>query len=91
MQPEWDAYKAEDNIAKHGVSFEEAATVFDDPFALTGPDELHSYEEDRLITLGLSAHGRYLMVVHTMTGEIVRIISARPMTRRERQQYEEGE
>jgi uncharacterized protein len=65
--------------------------VFSDPFALTGPDEMHSYGEDRLYTLGMSSRGRYLVVAHTERGEAVRIISAREMTPPERRQYDNEE
>src|SRR5262245_15113850 len=62
---EWDDDKARTNWSKHGVSFEEAATVFDDPFSLTREDPDHSFDEDRFITLGLSDFGRLLVVCHT--------------------------
>ncbi len=75
---------------KHGVSFEEASSVFGDPVALTIPDPLHSEEEDRFITLGESHRRRLLVVVSTERGDKIRIISARVATRRERKDYEEG-
>jgi len=88
---EWDEKKAKRNIRKHKVSFEEATTVFADPLSLTIPDPLHSEEEDRFVTMGMSIKGRLLVVVHTERGEAIRIISARPATRGEREAYEEGE
>ncbi len=87
---EWDTAKARQNVRKHGVSFEEASTVFADPLALTIDDPLHSDEEDRFITLGESQRRRLLVVVFTDRGERIRIISARVATRRERKDYEEG-
>jgi uncharacterized protein len=90
MTFEWDEGKASDNLAKHGVSFAEASTVFADPLSRTIPDPLHSGEEDRFIVLGESASGRTLVVVHTHRGEDVRIISARKATSRERRDYERG-
>jgi uncharacterized protein len=87
---EWDERKAEKNLKKHGVSFEEASTVFGDPLALTIPDPLHSDEEDRFITLGESHQRRLIVVVFTERGDKIRIISARVATRRERKDYEEG-
>ncbi|HYT90316.1 MAG TPA: BrnT family toxin [Gemmataceae bacterium] len=87
---EWDEKKARTNLKKHGVSFEEAATVFGDPLSLTIGDPVHSEEEDRFVTLGESDRGRLLVVVSTDRGEKIRIISARVATRRERTDYEEG-
>ena len=86
----WDDDKAKKNLKKHGVSFEEASTIFGDPLALTIPDPLHSEEEDRFITLGESHRRRLLVVVSTDRGETIRIISARVATRQERKDYEEG-
>ena len=90
MELEWDEDKAEANERKHGVSFTEAMTVFGDPLALTGYDPRHSDEEDRYITMGTSADGRLLVISHTDRGENVRIISARPASRAERRDYEDG-
>lgn len=90
MQHEWDAGKAEENLAKHGVSFEDGATVFDDPWAITVPDVAHSEDEERHITVGRAAAGPVLTVVYTMRGDTIRITSAREATRREQRQYEEG-
>jgi hypothetical protein len=87
---EWDVRKARRNLKRHGVSFEEASTVFGDPLSLTIPDPLHSKEEDRLVTLGLSSLGRFLVVVMTEREDRIRIISARAATRRERTSYEES-
>ena len=87
---EWDEEKGRRNLRKHGVSFEEAATVFGDSLSLTIEDPGHSMEEERFITIGLSLRHRILVVVHTDRGDSVRIISARVATRRERKGYEEG-
>jgi uncharacterized DUF497 family protein len=89
MDFEWDATKAAENITKHGVSFNEAASVFGDPLAVTFSDPDHSGVEERLITFGLSADGHLLVVSHTARPPRIRIISARAMTRRERKIYEE--
>jgi len=86
---EWDALKAQSNLAKHKVSFEAASTVFGDPRSLTIPDPAHSQGEKRFIILGCSHDERMLVVVHTERGDNIRIISARPASRRERKQYEE--
>ncbi len=87
---EWDDGKARLNVRKHGVSFEEASTVFADPLTLTIYDPLHSDEEDRYVALGESRPGRLLVVVFTDRQERIRIISARVATRRERKDYEKG-
>lgn len=88
---EWDTRKAAVNRTKHGVSFEEAATVFGDPQALDGPDLIHSEKERRSLRLGRSAAGRVLIVAYTLRrrgdGESVRIISARRSSRKERAAY----
>lgn len=91
---EWDAAKALSNAAKHGITFERAATVFRDALALTVYDEAHSQSEERWFTLGHDASGALLAVAHThqVTGPTrarVRIISARAATPRERRFYEE--
>jgi uncharacterized DUF497 family protein len=91
---EWDPKKARANRAKHGVSFEEAATVFTDPRMLTIYDDEHSGSEDRWITLGVSAIGHILVVCHTFREEAeesatIRVHSSRKATRIERRQYEE--
>ena len=90
MQFEWDTAKAAENLAKHGVSFEEAATVFRDTLSATGADPDHSVGEERFITFGVSTSGRLLVVAHTERGDTIRIISARPATPGERNIYEEG-
>jgi uncharacterized DUF497 family protein len=87
---EWDPKKAKANIRQHGVSFEEAATVFLDPIALTYPDPDHSDEEPREITIGRSTRHRVLFLSHTRRGERTRLISGRKATKRERKQYEES-
>ena len=87
---EWDATKAKSNLAKHQVGFEAAATVFGDPRSVTIPDPAHSLAEDRFIILGRSHDGKMLVVVHTERGDNIRIISARPASRRERKYYEEA-
>jgi uncharacterized DUF497 family protein len=87
---EWDPAKAAENLGKHGVSFEEASTVFRDTLSATGPDPDHSVGEERFITFGVSTSGRLLIVGHTEYGDIIRIISARPVTSGERKIYEEG-
>ncbi len=81
---EWDEEKASENVAKHGVTFAEASTVFADPLSRTIPDPLHSDEEERFVIVGESASRHSLVVVHTYRGENVRIISARKATTRER-------
>ena len=88
---EWDPEKARTNVAKHGVSFDEACTVFRDPLSFTIGDPLHSEDEDRFVLIGCSCRSRLLVVVHTERGDRIRIISARPATRRERLRYEEDE
>jgi uncharacterized protein len=85
---EWDDEKAKENIKKHGVSFEEALTVFGDPLAKTFDDPYHSEEEHRELTIGLSLQTKLLLVVHTDRDETLRIISARPATPKERRTYE---
>lgn len=90
MRFEWDPRKAQANLRKHGVSFDEAATVFLDPLAVSGPDPDHSLVEERYITFGLSSLGRLLAVCHAYRPGVMRIVSARRMTRGERQIYEEG-
>lgn len=86
---EWDADKAARNFKKHEVSFEEAATVFDDPAFITLLDETHSHDEERYLTIGLSAANRLLLIAHTEHEEQIRLISARKATKNERQFYEE--
>ena len=90
MDFEWDDAKAESDERKHGVPFTEAETIFADPLSLTGYDPAHSDDEDRYITMGMSAEGRLLIVSHTDRGDKVRLISAREASRRERRDYEDG-
>lgn len=90
MAFEWHPVKAASNLKNHGVSFDEAATVFDDPFAEFLPDLRHSVNEDRYICLGTSSAGRLLAVSFTERGDDVRIISAREMEPKERRSYERG-
>ena len=90
MRFEWDPAKAAENLAKHGVSFEEASTVFRDTLSATGTDPDHSVGEERYVTFGVSTSGRVLVVAHTEQGDTIRIISARPATSGERKIYEEG-
>jgi uncharacterized DUF497 family protein len=90
MEFEWDSRKAAVNLRRHKVSFQEAATVFGDPLAVTFEDPDHSLAEKRYITFGLSQQKRLLAVSHTEREERTRIISARPLTRKERKIYEEG-
>ncbi len=90
MQFEWDSAKAAENLSKHGVSFEEAATIFRDALSATGPDPDHSVGEERFVTFGVSTSGRLLIVGHTEHGDIIRIITARLATSGERKIYEEG-
>ena len=86
---EWDLKKAQLNRRKHGVSFEEAETVFEDDFAILIDDPDHSDQEDRFVLLGLSASLRILVVSHTYrkADDLIRIISARKATRKEREAY----
>jgi len=90
MEFEWDDKKARRNLAKHGVSFHEAGTIFGDPLAITFADPDHSVGEERFLTFGSSLDGRLLAVIHTVSESTIRIISARLATRRERKIYEEG-
>ncbi len=89
MEFEWNPVKATLNLKKHGVSFQEAATVFNDPLSTTFPDPDHSIGENRYVIVGVSQLGQLLVVAHTDRGEKVRIISARKATRQERKFYEE--
>ncbi|HNQ21893.1 MAG TPA: BrnT family toxin [Phycisphaerae bacterium] len=90
MRFEWNAEKAKRNFKKHGILFEEAATVFGDPRSLTIDDPLHSTAEERWVTMGMTYRHRLVVVVHTSRGNAIRVISARKATRRERKTYEEG-
>lgn len=91
MRCEWGKEKAIANLSKHDVSFEEAATVFDDRLATTVLDPDHSVVEERWLTTGRSIQGRLLVVWHTDRGRAVRIVGARPATANERRTYESGE
>lgn len=86
---EWDSRKARSNLAKHGVAFERATTIFGDPRSLTILDPEHSRAEQRFITLGKALGDKLLVVVHTDRGDNIRIISARRANPRERKFYEE--
>jgi uncharacterized DUF497 family protein len=90
MQFEWDRNKADRNLSKHSVSFEEAKTVFEDPLYVDFYDPDHSEEEERYLIVGESHQGRLLIVSYTERGNIIRLISAREATRTERAVYEEG-
>ena len=90
MQFEWDPNKARTNLLRHGVSFEEASSVFGDSLAVTFPDPDHSASEQRSLTFGFSERHRLLVVAHTERSGRVRIINARAATRREHRDHEEG-
>lgn len=89
MEFEWDEAKAAANLKKHGVGFEEAKTVFDNPLAVIFDDEAHSVDEKREIIIGHSQQNRLLLVSFTERPNTIRIISARLATRKEREDYEE--
>jgi len=92
MQPQsivWDPEESQSNRTKHGIDFEEAATVFRDPLLLVLPDLEHSQEEERWIALGQSIRQLLLVVVHTDDERTIRLISARQATPRERRLYEQ--
>ncbi len=90
LQFEWNEQKAERNAIKHGVSFEEAKTVFVDIGSITIDDLEHSIDEDRYIDIGISDRGRLLAVVYTERGGFIRIISSRCVTNREIRIYEQS-
>ena len=90
MELEWDDEKAAANLTKHGVSFEEAQTVFDDSLYVDFYDPDHSLDEHRYIIIGESRQRRLLIVSYTERDEVIRLISAREVTRSERETYEEG-
>ena len=90
LQFAWDARKAAANLRKHGVAFAEAATAFGDPLSLTIPDPDHSEDEGRFLLIGRSTRQHLVVVAHVERGDTVRLISARPATRRERIVYEES-
>jgi uncharacterized DUF497 family protein len=85
---EWDENKANENLKKHGVSFDEAKTVFNDPFSVTIYDPDHSIDEDRYINIGLSSKGRLIVVSYLERDEKIRIISSRKATKEEQRDYE---
>jgi uncharacterized DUF497 family protein len=87
---EWDPVKAEANIAKHGVAFEDAATSFADTDATVVPDRRHSRQEERWLQVAVSDSGQLLLTGYTHRDSRIRIISARPATRRERHEYVQG-
>lgn len=89
MDFEWEAEKDQQNQVKHGVSFEEASTVFGDPFALTINDPDHSWEQQRFLTTGYTSGQRLVIVSHVDREERIRLISARGVTTAERRNYEE--
>jgi len=88
---EWDDDKAELNCGKHGVTFDEAKSVFYDVLSLTGYDPLHSIVEDRFVTMGMSNCGKFLVVSHTDRNGAIRIINARIADRSEKKRYENGD
>jgi uncharacterized protein len=90
MEFEWDEEKAAANLAKHGVSFEEAKTVFDDPLYVDFYDPDHSFDEHRYIIIGESQQRRLLIVSYAERDNVIRLISVREVTRSERETYEEG-
>ena len=90
MEFEWNPDKAALNFEKHGISFQEAATVFNDNLSVTFPDLAHSIAESRYVIIGVSRFGQLLAIAHTERGEKVRIISARKATLQEKRFYEEG-
>jgi len=85
---EWDEKKADDNLRKHGVSFDEAKTVFNDPFSVTIYDPDHASDEERYIDIGLSSKGRLIVVSYSERDERIRIISSRDATKKEQGEYE---
>jgi uncharacterized protein len=89
MNFEWDETKANSNLSKHNISFDEATTIFGDPLAITFSDPMHSEGEDRFLTFGHSSDGRFIVVAHTDRDDRIRVISAREMTRKERSDYEQ--
>jgi len=86
----WNAEKAAHNRAKHGVTFEEASTVFGDPLSVTVFDPDHSGDESRFVMVGRSFEGKLIVVAHSELEDSIRIISARLAIRREREAYEQG-
>ena len=91
LEFEWDEKKAAANLSKHGISFEEAKTIFDDPLYVDFYDPNHSDDEHRYIIIGKSQQRRLLMVSYTERGERIRLISSRELTAAERKDFEEGQ
>ena len=89
MNFEWNEEKASSNLRKHGVSFDEATTIFGDPLAITFSDPMHSEGEERYLTFGHSSTGKFIVVAHTDRDDRIRLISAREMTRKEQSDYEQ--
>ena len=89
MEFEWDTNKAAVNLSRHSISFDEAKTVFQDPFYIVFDDPDHSFEENRCIAIGQSGQNRLLFISYTERENAVRLISARRATRSERELYEE--
>jgi uncharacterized DUF497 family protein len=87
---QWDKHKAQTNLAKHGISFQEAATVFGDSLSVTIPDPDHSATEDRFVIVGHSHRRRLLVVIFVERGDSIRVISARRATKNERTVYEDS-
>ena len=85
---DWDEEKAKSNLAKHGISFDESTSVFDDPLFLTFADLEHALQEQRFLIMEESARGRLLVISYTDRKDITRLISVRPATRKERKAYE---
>jgi len=90
MEFDWDETKAKTNLSKHGVSFDEAMTIFDDPFYVDFYDPDHSDDEERYIMIGQSKNNRLLVLSYTERENRARLISAREATRSEKNAYEEG-
>jgi uncharacterized DUF497 family protein len=90
LQFEWDPEKAKRNLKKHGVSFEEASTIFEDPLFISFLDEEHSEDEERHITIGMSNKIRLLMAAYTERRNLIRLISARKATKNEEKFYDEA-
>ena len=87
---EWNPQKAEINSKKHGISFDEASTVFEDTLSVTYPDPEHSEQEERYLIIGVSSQYRILVISHIYRSETIRIISARRATKWEQRFYEHG-
>jgi len=88
MVYQWNKDKATANLRKHEIDFADAVSVFSDNLAITIPDE--RFDEERFVTIGLDGFGQVLVVIYTLRGEAIQIISARKATKQERRQYEEG-